>query len=229
MITLAHPLPGGTLTAHYGPRPAFTQNGVFIPAMLHNGTDFAAPAGTPILAAHDGQVTFNGWDSAGGGWTVQVTGSFGRTMYCHMNQRSTVVRSGDHVAAGQVIGHVGSSGTATGPHLHFMLNFGHGWVNPHPYIGVAPPTQKPASIPTTPNTKPVTPPATAGDLGDIIMQLWIAIADNKWYWIVPTGASKPNAALMPANSGMDYAGAAKAGIPVVNLGTVARLKKVANV
>lgn len=139
-ITLSHPLPGAAATGGFRWRPAFTENGVHVPAMLHNGADFGAPAGTPIRAAHAGKITLIDWDGPGG-WSVMITASFGRTYYAHMREKSTDVRVGQNVVAGQIIGRVGMTGTATGNHLHFMLDLGRGWIDPMPYIHTTPSPQ----------------------------------------------------------------------------------------
>lgn len=133
MTQLTHPLPGGTPTSPFGWRDGFYSGGVWVPPMFHNGADFAAPTGTPIKAMHDGRIDFNGWDGQGG-WTVGITGKAGRSLYSHMNQQSTDVHVGQKVVAGQTIGRVGSSGLATGPHLHAMFDHGKGWVDPVPFI-----------------------------------------------------------------------------------------------
>jgi len=143
-VKLQHPLPGRKQTAAFGWRPAFIENGVYIPAMLHDGADIGAPEGTPILAAHAGRVTFVGWWNDSAGWTVRIGSAFGSTVYCHQSGRSPLVNPGDEVRAGQPIGYVGQSGMATGAHLHFMLETGQGWIDPMPYVKATPkPTPKP--------------------------------------------------------------------------------------
>src|SRR3546814_10479290 len=91
---------------------------------LHSGTDFAAPSGTPILAAADGRVASAG-PSAGYGNLIliehTVAGQQVATGYAHMTAASIMVKAGDRVTAGQQIASVGATGYATGPHLHFEL------------------------------------------------------------------------------------------------------------
>ena len=90
----------------------------------HKGTDYAAPTGTPIKAAGDGRVT---WAATKGGYgrTVMIQhGQSYKTLYAHMSKYGRGIRNGVRVKQGQIIGYVGSSGLATGPHLHyeFYLN-----------------------------------------------------------------------------------------------------------
>lgn len=79
----------------------------------------AASAGQPILASASGRVTFAGWDN-GGGWMVNVAHENGwGTSYLHMAERPDVT-AGQEVAQGTVLGHVGSTGDSSGPHLHYQ-------------------------------------------------------------------------------------------------------------
>jgi murein DD-endopeptidase MepM/ murein hydrolase activator NlpD len=85
----------------------------------HNGVDFAAPTGTPVRTVADGVVTFSGW-SGGGGKTIKINhGSRYATAYLHLSQINANVRKGTKVKRGQLIGKVGATGLASGPHLHF--------------------------------------------------------------------------------------------------------------
>ena len=91
----------------------------------HKGTDYAAPTGTPIYASGDGRVSFSG-TKGGYGKTVIVKHAGGvETRYAHMSR--IAAGSGKRVRQGQVIGYVGATGLATGPHLHyeFILNGAH--------------------------------------------------------------------------------------------------------
>lgn len=87
----------------------------------HNGVDLAAPKGTPIKAAADGRVKFIG--RAGGYGELIILKNFGpySTRYAHMLRFADGVHTGSRVRRGQVIGYVGESGEATGPHLHFEI------------------------------------------------------------------------------------------------------------
>ena len=87
----------------------------------HNGVDFAAPTGTPVRAVADGVVTLAGW-AGGGGRTIKLThGSRYATAYLHLSQINPKVKKGVRVKRGEIIGKVGASGLATGPHLHFSF------------------------------------------------------------------------------------------------------------
>lgn len=135
VIRLSHPLPGSTPTDSFGWRAAIPSIG--LPAQLHNGQDYAAPAGTPILAAHAATVGWVGEDSLGG-YGVRLDSPGYSTLYFHMRELSPLVRVGQSVSAGQPIGYVGRTGTATGNHLHLMLRINGVDVDPVPYIVTTP-------------------------------------------------------------------------------------------
>ena len=99
---------------------------------MHNGTDFAAPIGTPIYAPADGVVTFAGW-SSGYGRLVKVQHAFGiETRYAHQSRMRVEV--GQRLSRGDRIGDIGNSGRSTGPHLHYEIRVGGRPVNPMIYI-----------------------------------------------------------------------------------------------
>lgn len=88
----------------------------------HRGVDYGAPTGTPVRALGDGAVSFVG-ASGGGGKTIRLRhGSRYQTVYMHLSKFEKGVRSGSSVKQGQVIGYVGKTGSATGPHLHFEFH-----------------------------------------------------------------------------------------------------------
>jgi len=101
----------------------------------HYGVDYAAPIGTPVKAAANGRVIYRGHDHGGYGNLVVIK-SFGdyKTYYAHLHGFAKNVHAGDHVHQGEIIGYVGQSGEATGPHLHFGIRVNGKWVNPrtHP-------------------------------------------------------------------------------------------------
>jgi murein DD-endopeptidase MepM/ murein hydrolase activator NlpD len=87
----------------------------------HAGTDIAAPAGTPIKAVADGQVIESGMKGTYGNTVVVQTDDGRKMLYAHNNQN--FVQVGDRVSRGEEIAEVGSTGRATGPHVHFEVKF----------------------------------------------------------------------------------------------------------
>jgi murein DD-endopeptidase MepM/ murein hydrolase activator NlpD len=116
-ITLGRPLPDGTgrVSQWFGEHPDW-----YAPFGMagHNGLDYAAILGTPVLAAHVGMVQ-TGSDPTGYGNYVKVVGTRMTTIYAHLSHVS--VKAGDRVQAGDQLGNVGSTGNSTGPHFHFGL------------------------------------------------------------------------------------------------------------
>jgi murein DD-endopeptidase MepM/ murein hydrolase activator NlpD len=99
---------------------------------FHSGIDIDAPYGTPVRAAADGQVTGT---IMGAGYGRQIELNHGHdllTLYGHLSAMAVV--PGQHVTRGQVIGYVGQSGRATGPHLHYEVRVHNVPVNPHKYL-----------------------------------------------------------------------------------------------
>ena len=102
---------------------------------MHNGTDFAAPHGTPIFATADGVVVHAEWLS-GYGRLVKIQHEFGiETRYAHMSKIR--VKKGQRVSRGQRIGDMGNTGRSTGTHLHYEVRVGGRPVNPMIYIKAA--------------------------------------------------------------------------------------------
>jgi murein DD-endopeptidase MepM/ murein hydrolase activator NlpD len=85
----------------------------------HMGTDYAAPMGTPVHAAGDGRVSFAGQRGGYGNALVLAHSNSVSTLYGHMSRFVRHVRAGTRVQQGDVIGYVGMTGLATGPHLHY--------------------------------------------------------------------------------------------------------------
>jgi murein DD-endopeptidase MepM/ murein hydrolase activator NlpD len=85
----------------------------------HKGVDYAAPVGTPVRAAGEGRVRFIGRQGGYGNVIELEHGSGVVTVYGHMSRFATKLRRGQHVELGSVIGYVGMTGLATGPHLHY--------------------------------------------------------------------------------------------------------------
>lgn len=96
----------------------------------HNGVDYAAPTGAPVAAVANGVVTSAGW-SGSGGRTVRIRHAGGyESEYLHLSAIARGVSTGVRVAQGELIGRVGATGLATGPHLHYGLRKDGAYVNP---------------------------------------------------------------------------------------------------
>ncbi|MDR9480441.1 MAG: peptidoglycan DD-metalloendopeptidase family protein [Spiribacter sp.] len=85
----------------------------------HQGTDYAAPPGTPIKAAGDGKISHRGSKGGYGKTVILSHGTRYTTLYAHMRSYAKGQRTGDRVKQGEIIGYVGSTGASTGPHLHY--------------------------------------------------------------------------------------------------------------
>jgi murein DD-endopeptidase MepM/ murein hydrolase activator NlpD len=100
---------------------------------FHNGIDLAAPNGSPILAAYDGEVVAAAYSSSMGNYVMIDHGDSLYTIYMHAS--ALYVSKGDAVTKGQQIAAVGSTGRSTGPHLHFGVRKNGGYVSPWGYLG----------------------------------------------------------------------------------------------
>jgi murein DD-endopeptidase MepM/ murein hydrolase activator NlpD len=119
------PVGNFVITTYFGRRSPYQR--------FHTGVDLAAPYGTPIYAARGGQVDTAGWSPFGYGIHIQIAHGNGvETLYGHMSRM--VVRSGQWVDRGQLIGYVGSTGWSTGPHVHFEVRVGGVARNPMAYL-----------------------------------------------------------------------------------------------
>ncbi len=93
-------------------------------SMPHRGIDYAAPVGTPVRAAGEGTVSVAGRTTPNGNYVVLQHGETFETKYLHLSRIARGIRKGSRVKQGKVIGYVGATGYATGPHLHyeFLVN-----------------------------------------------------------------------------------------------------------
>ena len=111
------PINGARLSSSFGmrkhPISGFTK--------MHQGTDFAAPMGTPIMASGTGTVTRAKWCGGGGNCIKIKHNSTYDTIYAHMKSFAKGIKVGKKVRQGQIIGYVGSTGISTGPHLHYEV------------------------------------------------------------------------------------------------------------
>ena len=96
----------------------------------HKGVDYAAPTGTPVKAAGDGIVSFAGNKSGYGKTVILQHGQEYSTLYAHLSRYPEGLNEGNHVEQGQIIGYVGRSGLATGPHLHYEFRVNDQYRNP---------------------------------------------------------------------------------------------------
>ena len=101
---------------------------------FHTGVDIGAASGTNIVAAAAGKVIVSTYNNAYGNYVVVDHGGGMSTLYGHMSKR--LVNVGDTVAAGSVLGLVGSTGYSTGPHLHFEVRLNGKHTSPNPYLGI---------------------------------------------------------------------------------------------
>lgn len=107
----------GVMTSTFGPR----KHPILKTVRIHKGVDWAAPVGTPIAAAFDGEIVFEG-NGGGYGNLVRVAHANNReTRYAHMQRFADGKPVGSQVKAGDIIGYIGTTGLSTGPHLHFEL------------------------------------------------------------------------------------------------------------
>jgi murein DD-endopeptidase MepM/ murein hydrolase activator NlpD len=121
---LKSPLKFANVTSRFGTR----KHPILGYTRAHEGVDYGAPIGTPVWAVGDGQVRQAGWNG-GCGKAVTIHHRNGyETVYCHLS--GIAVATGKAVTQKQVIGWVGETGLATGPHLHYAVKRGGAFVNP---------------------------------------------------------------------------------------------------
>lgn len=115
---LKTPIHSAKISSHFGLRT----HPVHGYSKMHQGLDYSAPKGTPVLAAGDGVVQFVKSQGRGYGNHVQIkhNGTYS-TLYAHLSKFGPNLKSGGRIKQGQVIGYVGATGTATGPHLHYEV------------------------------------------------------------------------------------------------------------
>ncbi len=126
--TFAHPMPNSYISSAFGYRSDPFSGA----STMHNGTDFAAPAGTPIYAAASGTVMIAGYSSSAGNWVVINHGNGLVTKYMHCSK--LYVSAGQTVSKGQNIAACGTTGYSTGNHLHFQVEVNGKPVNPMSYL-----------------------------------------------------------------------------------------------
>ena len=120
------PINGARISSGYGMRkhPILGYN------KKHQGVDFAAPTGTPIMAAGNGHIEFVG-TNGGAGKYIRIKHLNGyKTSYSHLSKYASEMKKNLRVKQGQIIGFVGSTGLSTGPHLHYEVLFNNEKINP---------------------------------------------------------------------------------------------------
>jgi murein DD-endopeptidase MepM/ murein hydrolase activator NlpD len=125
------PIDGARITSRFGLR----RHPIYNYDRPHNGVDFAAPLDTPIIAAGKGTVIYASFSGScsrcGYGNVVKIDHGDGLvTHYAHLNGFAPGITPGATVTQGQMIGYLGSTGSSTGPHLHFEINVDGKYVDP---------------------------------------------------------------------------------------------------
>ncbi len=126
-ILLKTPINGARISSGYGNR----KHPILGYSRMHKGLDYGAPKGTPILAAGDGIIEVMKYTKNGYGKYLKIrhTPKYG-TLYGHMDRYAKGLKVGSRVSQGDIIGYVGSTGLATGPHLHYEVHVDGAQVNP---------------------------------------------------------------------------------------------------
>lgn len=118
------PLSRAAVTSRFGTQRPASGGGI----RAHAGVDLAAPVGTPVSAAFEGNVSVANWSGGYGLLVVLDHGNGTQTRYAHLSKLN--VAAGQHVRQGEIVGLVGSTGHSTGPHLHYELRYKGRPVNP---------------------------------------------------------------------------------------------------
>ncbi|MFP3646683.1 M23 family metallopeptidase [Paraburkholderia sp. SIMBA_054] len=128
------PIPSAIITSPFGVREHPVKGGLH----QHTGVDLSAPFGTPVRAAAEGTITTIGFDRSGYGRYVVLQHSDGySTWYAHLSSIFSTVRVGLRLSVGQLLGKVGRTGDATGPHLHFEVRYNARPTDPQLLMGPA--------------------------------------------------------------------------------------------
>ena len=170
----------GAMTSTFGPR----MHPILGTVRLHKGVDWAAPIGTPVSAAFDGTIVFEG-DGGGYGNLVRISHGGGReTRYAHLQRFA--LDNGATVKAGDVIGYVGTTGMSTGPHLHFELYQGNDAIDPFgTFTSVASTdsavetlTDRIIHVESSGSAHAKNPNSSATGLGQFISKTWIRMMNT---------------------------------------------------
>ncbi|MGD1888029.1 MAG: M23 family metallopeptidase [Cohaesibacteraceae bacterium] len=123
---IRNPLPNGRFRSAFGMR----RHPILGITRMHNGVDWSAPRGTPIIASGNGTVLDARWNSGYGRWVRLDHANGYQTSYAHLTRFADGIAPGVEVRQGQVIGYVGSTGLSTGPHLHYEVTVNGRHVDP---------------------------------------------------------------------------------------------------
>ncbi|MEM1287980.1 MAG: M23 family metallopeptidase [Pseudomonadota bacterium] len=123
---IRNPVPNGRFRSGFGMR----LHPILRYRRMHNGVDFSAPRGTPIMAAGNGTVTDAKWSSGYGRMLTLRHANGYETRYAHLNGFARGISVGTEVQQGQVVAYVGSTGLSTGPHLHYEVKVNGNFVDP---------------------------------------------------------------------------------------------------
>ncbi|WP_027035539.1 M23 family metallopeptidase [Mesorhizobium ciceri] len=173
----------GVMTSTFGPR----KHPILGVVRIHKGVDWAAPVGTPITAAFDGEITFQG-DGGGYGNLVKIAHPNGReTRYAHMQKFAIASGVGTKVKAGDIIGYIGTTGLSTGPHLHFELYQNGEAIDPLGTVTAAVATNDPAvetltdrivHVESGGSARAKNPNSSATGAGQFITKTWIRMMNT---------------------------------------------------
>ncbi|MFP6747232.1 MAG: peptidoglycan DD-metalloendopeptidase family protein [Alphaproteobacteria bacterium] len=120
------PIDGARLTSRFGRR----RHPILGYKKMHQGIDFGAPKGTPIMAAGNGVVEMAGWNGGYGRYLrIRHNGRY-KTAYAHLSKFRRGIKRGKRVRQGQIVAYVGSTGRSTGPHLHYEILVNNKRINP---------------------------------------------------------------------------------------------------
>jgi murein DD-endopeptidase MepM/ murein hydrolase activator NlpD len=172
----------GVLTSTFGPR----MHPILKTVRIHKGVDWMAPVGTPVFAAFDGEIVFQG-NGGNYGNLVRISHADGReTRYAHLQRFAMEKGVGTSVKAGDVIAYVGTTGLSTGPHLHFELHQGIEAIDPLGTMTVATYdssavetlTDRIIRVESSNNPRAKNPLSTATGLGQFIESTWLRMMNT---------------------------------------------------
>jgi murein DD-endopeptidase MepM/ murein hydrolase activator NlpD len=179
---------------------------IFHTRKLHTGVDLAAQEGTPIYASGDGVVERAGWSSGYGRFVMIKHVNGFETAYGHMSRIADITQVGGSVRQGQIIGYVGHTGFATGPHLHFEVRINGNFVDP---LSVKLPRDK-----TLPAQDDQLFAASVGQIQDLMKRDAVQVAAGA---TAPTATTPAPTAPAPPSASNDHG----APVPLAPLGKVA--------